>query len=54
MKKRVLSLCEITFDPLKKEKKIYLSMEKKLIFFIRNLRAFCIYFLQVIPSNLKD
>ena len=29
MKKRVLSLCEITFDPLKKDKK-KLSMEKKL------------------------
>ena len=53
-KKIFLSLWEITFDPLKKLKKNIYQWKKKLVFFIRNLRAFCIYFLQVIPSNLKD
>ena len=36
-----------------KELKV-ISQSNKTLFFIRNLRAFCIYFLQVIPSNLKD
>ena len=39
------------FWSFKKREKKYLSMEKKLVFFIRNLRAFCIYFLQVLPAK---
>ena len=37
-----------------KGSKVICQRGKTFFFFIRNLRAFCIYFLQVIPSNLKD
>ena len=33
-----------------KNQKLFLK-ETKLFFYIRNLRAFCIYFLQVLPSK---
>ena len=46
LKKKVLPLWQITFDSLKKYKKLFIN-GAKLVFFIRNLRVFCIYFLQI-------
>ena len=43
-------LINIFFSFFKKDQKLFLK-EAKLFFFIRNLRAFCIYFLQVLPAK---
>ena len=54
LKKKVLPLWQITFDPLKKGlKNIHQCNGAKLVFFNRNLRAFCIYFLQVLKSEFE-
>ena len=47
-------LIKIFFSLFLKRIKSYFSKRQNSCFFIRNLRAFCIYFLQAIPSNLKD
>ena len=53
MKKKVLPLWQITFDPLKNGLKNIHQWSKTCFFFIRNLRAFCIHFLQVLKSEYE-
>ena len=49
-KDKFFSIDKYFFSLFLKDQKLFLK-ETKLFFFIRNLRAFCIYFLQVLPAK---